>query len=60
MDYRLPSDKDDGRVKIFDNNITLSSWNMKIYPTKEPEYAFRNDDVQINPYINIYLQTKLY
>ncbi len=58
--YKLPNDKEDGWVGIFGNDITISDWNMQIYPTQNPDYAWRDNDFSLNPYINIQIQTHLY
>lgn len=58
--YRLPSNQDDGRVNLFDRNITVTDRNLMIYPTKDPEYAWADDMSQINPYFTISIKTKLY
>ncbi len=58
--FNLPLNSDDGRVHLFNKNITISNWNLIIYPTKNPEYALAEDAVQINPYFTISLTSKLY
>lgn len=58
--YRLPSDQNDGRVNLFQKNITISDRNLIIYPTKNPQYALAESNVQINPYFTINLTSKLY
>jgi len=58
--YRLPADANDGRVNLFEKNLTTSNRNLTIYPTKNPYYALAEDSVQINPYFTISLRNKLY
>lgn len=58
--YKLPSDQNDGWVNIFQKNITISDRNLIIYPTKNPEYALAENNIQINPYFTINLTSKLY
>lgn len=58
--YNLPKDQNDGRVNLFQKNITISDRNLIIYPTKNPQYALAEDQVQINPYFTISLTSKLY
>ncbi len=58
--YRLPIDQNDGWVNIFDRNVTVINRNIVVYPTKDPEYAWAEDMVQINPYFTVSLKTKLY
>lgn len=58
--YKVPSDQNDGRVNLFQKNITISNRNLIIYPTKNPQYALAESNVQINPYFTINLTSKLY
>jgi len=58
--YRLPANQNDWRVSLFDNSITVSEWNVIVYPTIDPDYWWMNDNVQINPYFTVYIKTKLY
>jgi hypothetical protein len=58
--YKLPSDQNDGRVNLFQKNITISDRNLIIYPTKNPQYALAENNVQINPYFTINTTSKLY
>ena len=59
-DYELPDDIDDWWVEIFGNDISVSDRNLEIYPTKDPDLAWREDDVQISPYIRVNIETRLY
>lgn len=59
-EYRLPSDVDDWWVNIFTNDITITDFWIEIYPVKDPSLARYLDHLQINPYIKINLETKLY
>lgn len=58
--YKLPADQNDGRVNLFQKNITISDRNLMIYPTKNPKYALAENDVQINPYFTLNMTSKLY
>ena len=37
--YKMPEDADDGRVNLFQKNITISDRNIMISPNKNPQYA---------------------
>lgn len=58
--YNLPIDKDDGRVSLFQKNITISNRNISISPNKNPQYALAEDNAQINPYFTLSFTSKLY
>lgn len=57
--YNLPVNSQDWRVNMFPKNITIANWNLIIYPTKNPEYSWK-EGYQINPYFTISLENKLY
>lgn len=56
----MPADADDGRVDLLDNRITVAEWSLQIFPTADANYARANPDVQLNPYIRIFMNVKLY
>lgn len=58
--YKLPKDNNDCRINLFWKDLTLSSWNMQIFPVKSADYSWNDDNVQINPYIKINIKTKIY
>lgn len=58
--YRMPANNDDGRVHLFDQDLTVSNRNLRISPTKDPDYALAQDEAQINPYFTVSLTNKLY
>jgi hypothetical protein len=58
--YALPLNNDDGRVNLFDQDLTVSKRNIVAYPTKNPEYALSQNETQINPYFTLSLTNKLY
>ena len=60
--YALPVDANDGRVNLFDQDLTVSDRNLIIYPTKNPEYALAPEEnaTQLNPYFTVSLTNKLY
>jgi len=58
--YKLPIDTNDGRVNLFQKNITISNWSILISPTKDARYAAIEEIAQINPYITLQFTSKLY
>lgn len=56
----MPADADDGRVDLLDNRITVAEWSLQIFPTADANYARANPDMQLNPYIRIFMNVKLY
>lgn len=56
----MPEDADDGRVNLFQKNITISDRNIMISPNKNPQYALAQETAQINPHFTINLTSKLY
>jgi len=58
--YKLPADVDDGRVNLFDQDITISKRNLVAYPDRNPSYALADDAAQISPYFTVSLQSKPY
>jgi len=58
--YRLPINSNDGWINLFDKNLTVSNWNLSVYPSKNPDFSWWEENMQINPYFTIFLKTKLY
>ncbi len=58
--YNMPSDENDGWAPLTNNDITITDWNMQLYPTTNAEYYWSTGSMQINPYIKIKLKTKIY
>lgn len=61
--YRLPLSAQDAStwwVNLFDNSITVTDRNITIYPTKNPNFAWSEQESQIAPYFTVSLKTKLY
>lgn len=58
--YNLPLDQNDGWVNLSEKNITLSDRGISIYPDTKWDYAWKQDAAQINPYIQLRFQSKLY
>lgn len=58
--YNLPNDQDDWWVNFFGDDITVTDWDIKIYPTKDSNYAWNDPDMKINPHIEIDIKTALY
>jgi hypothetical protein len=59
-DYNLPKDQDDWWEDFTINDITISEFNMAIFPTKDPNYSWYDTGVQIFPFIRLNLQTYFY
>lgn len=58
--FNLPNSVDDGWVNLFGNDVTISRWSLIISPTKLPFSTRDEIDTQINPFIRILFETKLY
>jgi len=61
--YRIPLDSTQAnswRVNLFDNSVTVTDWNIIVYPTKDPNLAWWEHAYQISPYFTISVKTKLY
>ena len=58
--YNIPLDQNDGRVNLFQKNITISDRNIIIFPTKNPQYALAENSAQVNPYFTVNITSKLY
>jgi len=58
--YKLPKDVNDGWVDMTINDITISNFDISIFPTKSPEYSWYDTWVQISPYIRLKLKTNFY
>lgn len=58
--YKLAEDENDGRKNLFDRNLTISDRNISISPTKNPDYSFAENELQINPYFTISFTSRLY
>jgi hypothetical protein len=56
----LPATSDDGRVSLFERNLTIADRNLLVFPTKDPDYAWKEDMIQMNPYFTIAITSKLY
>gem|GEM_PF-3371723 len=41
-------------------DITITDWNLQLYPTTNAEYYWSTGSMQVNPYVKIKLQTKIY
>jgi hypothetical protein len=59
-DYRLPLDENDWWVNITTNDISITDWNMRISPVKDPDFARWEANEQRNPFITLYLKTTIY
>lgn len=58
--YTLASDWNDGRVDITDQKITISNWDIEVYPAKDP-YLSKNDTwYAVDPFIKISLTANMY
>lgn len=58
--FKLPADANNGWVNIFERNLTVADWNLRVFPTKNPDYAWKENAFQINPYFTISMTAKLY
>lgn len=58
--YHLPQDVNDWWVTLFDKNLTVVNWNIRIYPDKNPDFSWAEESTQISPYFTVFLQTKPY
>lgn len=58
--FYLPSGNDDCRVDLYQWAITFPSWNLAIFPIKDPTLARKEIDYQMNPYIKIAVQAGIY
>jgi len=58
--FHMPLDADDWRVDLLDNRITVVDRSLQIFPTADNNYARADPNVQINPYIRIFMNVKLY
>lgn len=59
-EYHLPADNDDGWVDLLSADITISDWDIQIYPLKDPELAWNDPSTQHSPYMVISLVSQLY
>jgi hypothetical protein len=51
---------DDCWVDMYDGGVSLDERNITIYPTKDPKIAWKENEVQINPYMQIFLLNRVY
>lgn len=58
--YSIPLNNNDWWINITNSNISIADWNMRIYPVKDPEFAWWEPQYQINPYIKIYVRSTIY
>lgn len=58
--YNLPANADDGWVNLITNDVSVTDWNMQIFPVKDPEYSRWEWVYQVNPYIRLYIKTWIY
>lgn len=57
--YNLPNDRDDWWVDLFDEKLNITDWNIQLSPVKDSNYAWTENEQQINPYIKITLTAQL-
>ncbi|MBQ2600009.1 hypothetical protein II582_01175 [bacterium] len=57
---RLPLDRDDGRIDLTDEKVTVSDMKIDIYPNKDPYIATNDDDARHDPYIKISFTMNMY
>lgn len=58
--YNLPLDNNDWWINITNSNITITDWNIRVFPIKDPEFSWWEPPHQTNPYIKLYLKTAIY
>ena len=58
--YNLPKDANDGWVDMTINDITISNFNISIFPTKSPAHSWYDTGVQISPYLRLRIKTNFY
>lgn len=58
--FNLPLNNSDWRVNMFEKNLTISNFNVIISPDENPKYVWRETDKQINPFITLTVESKLY
>ncbi len=58
--YNLPKNVNDGWVDMTIDDITISNFNISIFPTKSPNHSRADTGVQISPYLRIKLKTNFY
>ncbi len=60
--YHLPdvNNPQDWWINITSNDLSVADWNMKITPTKDPDYAWWEASQQRNPFITLYIKTAIY
>jgi type II secretory pathway pseudopilin PulG len=58
--FNMPADAEDGRVDLLDHRITVADRSLQIFPTADADYARADPDVQLNPYIRIFMNVQLY
>ncbi len=58
--YKLPNSSDDWRINLFWNDITIVWWDLRVLPVKNPNLSWSEENLQINPYIQVHIKTKLY
>lgn len=58
--YNLPANGNDWWINITNNDVSISDWNIQIFPIKDPEYAWNENQYQQNPFVRLYLKTTIY
>jgi type II secretory pathway pseudopilin PulG len=58
--YRLPLDWNDGWVNMVNANVSISDWNLAIFPEKDPELVTAENRYQHNPYFRLYIKTSMF
>lgn len=58
--YNLPANKDDWWINITNSNLSISDWNIQVFPIKDPEFAWWEPQYQTNPYIKLYVKSTIY
>jgi hypothetical protein len=56
----LPKDGDDCWVDWYVGDMTVDGRNLAIYPDTSPQLAWKSTDVQINPYVKVFMFNRIY
>lgn len=57
--YKTPKDIDDWWVDLFDEKLDILSWNIEVYPVRDYELSWKDENQQINPYVKIMINAGL-
>lgn len=58
--YRLPNNLEDWWINLLNTDISVADWNMQIYPIKDLELSWWENQYQTNPFIRFYIKTTVF